>query len=59
MKKKIIDTSVDILLIKLFHSESFWLEFGIYVVFYTIVFGCKKGVMILWERFSSKKKENG
>ena len=53
MKKKIINIIVDGLLIgavfsvtetvllKVFHSENFWLEFGIYIVFYAIVFGCK------------------
>lgn len=70
MKKKIIGIIIDILLImvvftvtdsvllKVFHSESIWLELGIYIVFYAIVFGSKKGIAILWNRFASKKKEN-
>lgn len=69
MKKKIIGMIVDILLIaavfsatdlvleKVFRSENIWLELGIYIVFYTIVFGCKKGIMILWNRFVSKKDQ--
>lgn len=70
MKKKIIGIIVDILLmmvvfsvtdfvsLKLFHSENFWLEFGIYIVFYAIVFGSKRGIVILWNRLAAKKKEN-
>lgn len=70
MKKKIIGISVDILLImvvvaltnfvslKLFNSENFWHEFGIYIVFYAIVFGIKRIIVILWNRLASKQKEN-
>ena len=70
MKKKIIGIIIDILMImvvflvtdsvllKVFHSESIWLELGIYIVFYTIVFGSKKGIVILWNRLASKKKDN-
>lgn len=68
-KKKIISLIVDIILIgivfgvtdavllKVFRSESLWLELGIYIVFYAIVFGSKRGIMILWNRFVSKKKK--
>lgn len=71
MKKKIIDIIVDILLIgtvfsvtdivmlKVFHSENIWLELGIYIVFYAIVFGSKRGIIILWKRFVSNKKNGG
>lgn len=71
MKKKIIDIIVDILLIgmvfsvtdivllNVFHSENIWLELGIYIVFYAIVFGAKRGIVILWNRFISKKNEKG
>ena len=70
MKKKIMDIIVDILLVgivfsvtdyvslKVFHIENFWLEFGIYIVFYTIVFGCKRGIVILWKRLGSKNRED-
>ena len=70
MKNKIIDTIVDILLItiifsvtdivslKVFHSETIWLKLGIYIVIYTVVFGSKKGIVILWNRVAPKKKEN-
>ena len=58
MKKKIIGILVDIILfgivfgvtdtvlLKVFHSESFWLELGIYLVLYTIAFGTKRGIII-------------
>ncbi len=70
MKKKIIGIIVDILLImiafsatdivliKVFNSENLWLELGIYIVLYAIVFGAKKGIVMLWEHFKSQKKEN-
>ena len=66
--KKIIDFAVDIILIagvfaitdlfmlKLFQSESIWLELGIYIVFYGIVFGAKSGIMYLWKRKCCKKE---
>lgn len=69
MKKKIIGIIVDILLItivfsltdfvslKAFYSENFWLECGIYIVLYAIVFGSKRGIELLWNKFVSKKKE--
>jgi len=44
-------------LLKVFFSESFWLELGIYLVLYTIAFGTKRGIIILWNKFVSKKKE--
>ena len=68
-KKKIFNFIVDVLLIgivlsitdavslKVFHSESFWLELGIYLVLYTVAFGTKRGIIILWNKFVSKKKE--
>lgn len=70
MKKKIIGIIIDILLImvvlsvtdfvllKLFHSENFWLKLGIYIVFYAIFFGSKRGIVILWNRLATKKEEN-
>ncbi|MBQ6902562.1 MAG: hypothetical protein IJN71_06100 [Oscillospiraceae bacterium] len=69
MKKKIIGNLVDIILfgivfrvtdavlLKVFHSESFWLELGIFLVLYTIAFGTKRGIIILWNKFVFKKKE--
>ena len=69
MKKKIIGNLVDIILfgivfrvtdavlLKEFHSESFWLELGIFLVLCTIAFGTKRGIIILWNKFVSKKKE--
>lgn len=69
MKRKIIDIIVDILLIgtvfsvtdivhrEVFHSENLWLELGIYIVLYAMVFGTKSGIVLLWKRFVSKRKE--
>ena len=69
MKKKIIGIIVDILLFgtvfsvtdivlrEVFHSENLWLELGIYLVLYAIAFGTKRGIIILWNKFVSKKKE--
>lgn len=50
----------DILLLQVFHSESLWLELGIYIVLYGIVFGAKWGVTLLWNRFATGNapKEN-
>ena len=71
MKKKILGILVDIILfgivfgvtdtvlLKVFHSESFWLELGIYLVLYTIAFGTKRGIIILWNKLVNKKKEKG
>lgn len=62
MKKKIIHIIVDVLLIavvfavtdvillKVFHSENLWLELGIYIVCYGIVFGTKRGILYLWKK---------
>ena len=61
MKKKVIDVIIDILLIatafaitdllmwKVFQSESVWLELGTYVAFYAALFGTKRGVIYLWQ----------
>ena len=69
MKKKIIGILVDIILfgivfgvtdvvlLKVFHSESFWLELGIYLVLYAIAFGTKRGIIILWSRLVSKNEK--
>lgn len=60
--KKIINFIVDVLLIgiafsltdlfllKVFHSENLWLELGLYIVFYAVVFGAKKGILLLWKK---------
>lgn len=67
MKNKIIGIIVDILLVmvvfsvtdyvslNVFHSDNLWLEAGIYIVFYIILFGSKKGIETLWNRLSSPK----
>ena len=68
-KKKIFNFIVDVLLIgivfsitdavslKVFHPENIWFELGIYLVLYTIAFGTKRGIIILWNKSISKKKE--
>ena len=65
MKKKITNLAVDLLLITLAfwatdmtvmhvtHSESMWAELGVYVVFYAIVFGAKRGIIYLWKKDDS------
>ena len=61
MKKKILNIVIDILLfyiifgvtdiimIKVFNSKNFWLELGIYIIFYGIVFGGKNEIVYLWK----------
>lgn len=68
--KKIIDFVVDIalftavftitdyLMVNVIKSESLWLEFGIYVVLYGIVFGCKSGIVYLWKRHRNRKESD-
>lgn len=34
----------DFLRLKVLHSESFWLEIGLYILFYSAVFGAKRGI---------------
>ena len=60
--KKIVNVIVDFILIvvvfsitdhlmlKVLQSENLWLELGIYLVLYGIVFGAKSGIMYLWNR---------
>lgn len=66
-KHKVFNTIVDILLIttafaatdiimaKVFHSENLWLELGTYIVFYAVVFGIKRGIGYLWNKFKMHK----
>ena len=72
MKKKIVNTAIDILLfafvfavtdrmmLKVFESENLWLELGIYIILYAIVFGAKSGIVYLWKHNVKKndKEEN-
>lgn len=69
MKRKIINFIIDaylittvfaitdIMMIKVFHSESIWLELGIYIVFYGIVFGTKSGIKYLWKNKLRKEQK--
>ena len=41
----------DILMQKVFHSENGWLELGVYLVLYAVVFGAKSGVVYLWKKY--------
>ena len=68
--KKILGIVVDIILIaivfaitdhlmlKVIQSENLWLELGIYIVLYGIVFGSKSGIMYLWKRHNKLKEDN-
>ena len=61
-KKRILNTVIDILLItvafgitdifmqKVFCSENGWLEVGIYIVLYAVIFGAKSGIVHLWKK---------
>ena len=63
--RKIIDIVIDVVLIavvfaitdhlmlNIINSDSIWFELGIYLLFYAIVFGTKRGIKYLWKR--SKK----
>ena len=65
MKKKIINFIIDIPLIwatfflsdivvlKVFHSESLWLELGFYLLFYALFFGAKNSIVFLWKKHKS------
>ncbi len=67
--KKIINVIVDIILIavvfsitdhlmlKVLQSENLWLELGIYIVLYGIVFGAKNGIIYLWNKHRKNKEE--
>ena len=69
MKRKIIDIFIDIILIavvfaitdflmlNVINSDNLWLELGIYVVFYGIVFGSKKGIVYLWNHSRNKSHD--
>lgn len=62
MRRKIINIIIDIVLItgvfalvdllslKVFHSESIWLDIGLYIVLYILVFGAKRGIITIWKR---------
>lgn len=62
MRRKVINIIIDIVLItgvfalvdvlslKVFHSESIWLDIGLYIVLYILVFGAKRGIITLWKR---------
>ena len=66
MKRKIINIIVDIILIgmifaitdflmlKVIKSDKLWLDLLIYIVFYGVVFGTKKGIIYLWQRKKNK-----
>ena len=67
MRNKIIDFIVDVLLfvgvfratdaalVNVFQYESIWLRIGLYIIFYAVIFGMKRGVMILWNRLYPRK----
>lgn len=69
MKKKIINTLIDIALItvvfsvtdilmmRVLYSENLWLELGVYIVLYGIVFGTKAAIVYLWKKRRSTREE--
>lgn len=70
MRKKIIGIVIDILLltgifalvdilsVKVFHSESIWLDVGLYIALYVFVFGIKRGIVFLFNRKKATSSEN-
>jgi hypothetical protein len=68
VKRKIESLIVDLLLITLvfavtdsvmlhvLHSENLWLELGIYIFLYGIVFGTKSGIVYLWKKAKQEKQ---
>lgn len=70
MKRKTLNFIIDILLIALaisladvirlqvFHSENLWLELGIYVALYGVLFGSKQGIITLWNKRNKNIKED-
>ncbi len=62
MKRKILSILTDIVLIilvlaftdtlalRVLHSESIWLYIGLYIATYVVVFGAKRGILILLKR---------
>lgn len=70
MKRKIIGIIIDIVLItcvfaavdilaqKVFKSDNIWLDIGLYIVLYAIVFGTKYGIVTLWKRKKSNEDKN-
>lgn len=69
MKRKIFNIIIDIILfsvafsvtdylmINVLHSENLWLELGIYIVLYGIVFGTKSGIVHLWKKRKNQEKQ--
>ncbi len=67
MKRKIFNIITDIVLIAaafaltdyvmlcVIGSENIWLELGVYVVFYAVLFGAKGGVTYLYRRIKDGK----
>ena len=66
MKRKIFSFIIDVALIagvfaiveilsqKVFHSESLWLDIGLYIAAYIVVFGIKRVIVTLWKRKTEK-----
>ena len=62
LKRKILSILTDIVLIilvlaftdtlalRVLHSESIWLYIGLYIATYVVVFGAKRGILILLKR---------
>jgi len=62
MKRKVINTIIDIALmvgvfaivdllaLNVFHKENIWLDIGLYIAVYIVVFGAKSGIVAIWKR---------
>ena len=44
----------NVITIDIFKSESLWLNLGIYILVYIVVFGIKKGLFIIWNNYVNK-----
>ena len=69
MRKKIIGVVIDILLltgifalvdilsVKVFHSESIWPDVCLYIALYVFVFGIKRAIVFLFNRKKATSSE--
>ena len=46
----------NVITIDILKSENLWLNLGIYVLIYIIVFGIKKGLFIIWNNYVNKNR---
>ena len=51
----IVFSATDHLMLKVIKSDSIWLELGIYLLFYAVVFGAKSRIKYIWKRSKNMK----